>query len=89
MSQVIPIEVPKGVDCLVEGCTGKFTLALKVEEELEDLLACQIRNMFVRVVASELLDPAQIGTAGSITKTFEIDKAGEFLIPVLAGDYVV
>ena len=74
---------------MIEGGTSELAFILEVKEKLEDFLATQIRNMFIRIMAAELFDPAKIGSARSIPETFEVDKAGEFLIPILAGDYVV
>lgn len=87
--QMIAIEITQGINGLIDGRTLEVSLGFEVKEKLEDFLATQIRNMFIWIMTSELFDPAQVGTTGRVPETFKVDKAGELLIPILAGDYVV
>ena len=45
--------------------------------------------MFVGVVVSELLDPPEVCFGGTFSESFELDKAGKLLIPLLGSDAVI
>ena len=86
---MIPIEVAQRINSLIESCPRELAFGLEVKEELEDFLATQIRGVVIWIIGRKLLYPAQVRASGSITETFKMDKLGELLIPILAGDYGV
>jgi len=45
--------------------------------------------MLVRIVLCELFDPPEIGFGGTFPESFELDKAGIFLIPLAGSDDVM
>ncbi len=60
-----------------------------MKQEIEHLTTLERWDMFIGVMGCELFDPSEVGLNSAILQTFEMDKAGEILIPILAGDYVV
>lgn len=87
--EVIPVEGAQGAYCLIYGVARKIPLGLKVEEEVEDLSTFQSGKMLSRIVCRELFDPSEIGLGGTLAKSFELDKAGILLIPLLGSDDVM
>jgi hypothetical protein len=57
-----------------------------VDQKVEDLRFARARKLGVWIVISQLGDPAQIGRLGAFTQSFELDKAGELLIPFEGGE---
>ena len=51
--------------------------------------AFQDGQMLFGVMVVELLDPAEVDFGGSFAQTFELDKAGKFLIPLLGSEAVI
>ena len=82
VSEMIAEEGAQGADGLIDGGAFEIAPGLKVEEEVEDLRAFEVGQVFFGVMVVELLDPAEVGFGGSFAKTFELDKAGELLIPL-------
>ncbi len=70
---------------------GAFKLAVEFEmkQEIKHLTTLERWDMFIWIMGCELFDPAEIGLNRAILQTFKVDKAGEILIPTLAGDYVI
>jgi hypothetical protein len=89
MPEVVAIEGAKGADGLVDGGGFEVALGLEVEEEVEDFGAAQNGQVLPGIVIVELLDPAEVGLGGSFAEAFELDKAGEFLIPLLRSEDVM
>lgn len=88
-AEVVLVEGADGAEGLVDGAGGEVALGLEVEEEVEDLSARQVGKVRLGVVTVELPDPAEVGFGRSLAQSFELDKAGEFLIPILRSEAVI
>ena len=80
--EVIAVKRAQGADGLVEGAGPEFALILKVDEEVQDTLGRQRWQVGLRVVIGELVDPAVVVFTGALGEAFELDIAGEVLIPL-------
>ena len=87
--EVISIEGAQGANGLVDGGGGEVAFCLKTDQEVENLAALECGKILVGIVRGELLDPAEVSFGGTFAQAFELDKAGEILIPLLGGDEVV
>lgn len=87
--EVIPVEGAQGANSLVDGGGSELAFCLKMDEEVENRPTLEIGEMLVGIVRGELLDPAEVSLSGALAQSFELDKAGEFLIPLLCNDDVV
>jgi hypothetical protein len=52
-----------------------------VDEKIEHAGRWQIGKLVIRVVGVELMDPAVVALPAPLGETFELDEAGEVLIP--------
>ena len=55
----------------------------------QDGATLQIGKVLAGIVSGQLFDPAEVGVGAALAKSFELDKAGEFLIPLLGSDDVL
>lgn len=74
-------EGAKAVDGLVEGCGSELALILKVDEEVEHTRRGQRGKILIGEVTAELANPAVVTQAAALGEAFELDEAGEVLIP--------
>lgn len=81
-AEVIAVEGPQGTHRLIHRTGPKLPLVLKVDEEVEHALGCELREIVLRVVVGELMNPAVVGLATALGEAFELDKTGEVLIPL-------
>lgn len=79
--QVVAVKGAQRADRLVDGAGSQIALILEMDEEVEDTLGPQGRQVDARVVVGELVDPAVVGLASALGETFELDKASVVLIP--------
>ena len=86
---MIPVEGAQGADRLIEGAGPEAPLVLQVDQEVEDALGAEGREIGVRIVSGELLDPAVVSSARALCETFELDETGEALIPLGRSDCVM
>ena len=53
-----------------------------MDEEVEDSLGRELRQVIIRVVVAELVNPSVVDLASALGEAFELDKAVEVLIPL-------
>jgi hypothetical protein len=63
------------------GGRRELAVVLEVDEEIEHTGRWQIGKLVLRVVAVELMNPAVVTLSVPLGETFELDEAGEVLIP--------
>lgn len=80
-TEVVAVEGAKAVDGLVEGCGSELALILKVDEEVEHTRRGQRGKILIGEVTAELANPAVVTQAAALGEAFELDEAGEVLIP--------
>ena len=78
---MIAEEGAQGADGLVEGAGPELLDVLQGNQEIQHALGTQGRDVSIREVGGELLDPAVVGTAGPLREAFELDETGVVLIP--------
>jgi len=86
---MVAVEGADGAKGLVDGGACELALSLKMEEEVEDLIAAQSGKVLVWIVLGEPSDPMEVGLGGAFAQSFELDKAGIFLIPLAGSDDVM
>jgi len=86
---MLAIEITQSIESLIESRSGELPVDFKMQQEIEHLITFKRWGMLIGIMDRELLDPAKIRLDGSLLQIFKMDKAGEVLIPILAGDYVV
>jgi hypothetical protein len=84
--EVVAVEGPQSTDGLIEGAGPESSLVLQDDEEVQYPLRGQAREIGVRIVCGELLDPTVVSLARALRETFELDETGEVLIPMGRGD---
>ena len=80
-AEVVTVEGAQTADGLVEGGRGEFAIDLKMNEEIEHARRVERGEIFVRKVLVELEDPTMVAIPTALGETFELDEAGEVLIP--------
>lgn len=80
-AEMVTVEGAQTADGLVEGGGGELAVVLEVDEEVEYACRGQCGEIFVREVTVELEDPAMVAIATALGEAFELDEAGEVLIP--------
>ena len=78
---MVAVEGAQPADGLVEGGRSEFPLVLEVDEEVEHAHRRECGKIFVREVLVELEDPAKVAVTAALGEAFELDEAGEVLIP--------
>ena len=87
--EVVAVEGPQSADGLVEDAGLELSFVLKMDEEIEHALRWEVGQILVRVMARELENPSEVGLARALCETFELDEAGEVLIPRGRSDRVI
>lgn len=87
--EVVPVKGSDRAEGLVDGGGRKIAFGLEVNQEVEDGATLQIGKVLAGIVSGQLFDPAEVGVGAALAKSFELDKAGEFLIPLLGSDDVL
>jgi hypothetical protein len=87
--EVVAVKGAQGADGLIDGRTGQFPLGLKMEQEVENLSALETGKVLVGIMVGELANPTEVGFDGALPETFEVDKAGVLLIPLLRSEDVM
>lgn len=80
-SEVVAVKGAKTADGLVEGGRSELAIVLEVDEEVEHAHRRECGEIFVREVLVELEDPAMVAVTAALGEAFELDEAGEVLIP--------
>lgn len=80
-SEVVAVEGAQPADGLVEGGRSELAIVLEVDEEVEHAHWRECGEIFVREVLVELEDPAMVAVTAALGEAFELDEAGEVLIP--------
>ena len=62
-------------------CGPELALVLEVDEEVEHAHRGERGEVLIGEVAGELADPAVVGLTAALGEAFELDEAGEVLIP--------
>ena len=81
-AEVITVEGAQGADRLVHRAGPELPFVLEVDEEVEHALGWEFRQVGLRVMIGELVDPAVVCLATALGEAFELDKTGEVLIPL-------
>lgn len=79
--EVVAVKGAQSADGLIDGGRRKLAVVLEVDEEIEHAGRWQIGKLVIRVVGVELMDPAVVALPAPLGETFELDEAGEVLIP--------
>lgn len=88
VSEVIPEEGSESANGLINGGAFEFAFRLEVEEEVENEPAFERRQVLMGEMVSKLPNPTEVGFDRAFAESFELDKAGEFLIPLLRSEAV-
>lgn len=80
-AEVVAVEGAQSADGLVEGAGPELALVLEVDEEVEHAHRGERGEVLTGEVAGELADPAVVSQAAALGEAFELDEAGEVLIP--------
>lgn len=86
--EVVAVERAQSADGLVEGGGSELALILQVDEEIEHVGRWQRGEVRLREMIGELADPTVVAQAAAIGEAFELDEAGEVLIPSCRREFV-
>ena len=64
--EVVTVESAQGTDRLIEGAGPELPFVLQDDEEVQDPIRVEGREISVREVIGELLDPAVVSSAGAL-----------------------
>ena len=81
-AEVVAVKGSQGADGLIDRAGAELSLVLEVDEEVEDSLGRELRQVIIRVVVAELVNPSVVDLASALGEAFELDKAVEVLIPL-------
>lgn len=79
--EVVAVKGAQSADGLIDGGRCELAVVLEVDEKIEHAGRWQIGKLVIRVVGVELMDPAVVALPAPLGETFELDEAGEVLIP--------
>jgi len=80
-TEVVAVKGAQTADGLIERRGSEFALVLEVNEEIKHARRGQCGEILIREMTAELTNPTVITQAAPFRETFELDEAGEILIP--------
>ena len=86
---MVAVESAQRTNGLVKRAGTELALVLQVDEEVEHALGSERGKVFLREVSGKLADPAVVGQSAAFGEPFELDEAGEILIPNGRSDCVI
>ena len=81
-AKVVAVEGAQRADSLIDRAGSELALVLEVNEEIEHALGREFRQVILRVMVGELVDPTVVGFTSALGESFELDIPGEVLIPL-------
>ena len=79
---MITIKGAQRADCLINSRAFEIAFGLEVEEEIKDLSTSEGRDVVIRKVSRDLVNPAKVGLGRARAQAFELDETGKLLIPL-------
>ena len=87
--EVVAVKGAQAADGLVESGRREFALVLEVDEEVEHARRGQRGQVGFPEMCAELADPGVVIDAAALGEAFQLDEAGEVLIPVSRRECVI